>query len=407
LGLLPGCLTPTLQEHLVRLGTWVPFRPAAQLLTDFMGLMGISEPTARRHTQAAGAVQVAEQTRTVEDYEHHPPPVSPGPDKLLLSADGAMVPLVDGTWAEVKTLVLGEVAEPEMVAGEAVVHTTALSYFSRLTDNQTFERLALIETQRRGVESARAVVAVTDGAEWLQGFIAYHCPEAVRVLDFPHAAEYISTIGALTLGDGHSPPPDWLATQLHHLKHTGPQPVFAELRTLAHAHPTASDVADALAYLEKREALMQYPDFQAAGWPLGSGSVESANKLVVEARLKGSGMHWQRTSVNPMLALRNVVCNDRWAEAWPTIATAWRQSVAQCQRARHDRHRAAQREVTALATVPPTSPVSEAIATLMHPTQTPPPKESNPPMAPRRPAANHPWRAPIGKARYQPKISRP
>lgn len=145
-----------------------------------------------------------------------------GPDKLrvLLSADGAMVPLVAtrGTWAEVKALVVGEVGEPEKVAGELVVHTTGLSYFLRLTDNQTFERLALIETHRRGVESARAVVAVTDGAEWIQGFIQSYRPDAVRVLDFPHAVEYASTIGALAIGEGHSPPPAWLATQLHPLR---------------------------------------------------------------------------------------------------------------------------------------------------------------------------------------------
>jgi hypothetical protein len=44
--------------------------------------------------------------------------------------------------------------------------------------------------------------------------------------------------------------------------------------------------------------------------------VERANKLVVEARLKGAGMHWKRENVNPMLLLCNAVCNDRWGEAW-------------------------------------------------------------------------------------------
>ena len=50
------------------------------------------------------------------------------------------------------------------------------------------------------------------------------------------------------------------------------------------------EVTEALTYLDKRVALMQYPTFTTAGWPIGSGSVESANKLVVEARLKGAGM---------------------------------------------------------------------------------------------------------------------
>jgi hypothetical protein len=71
-----------------------------------------------------------------------------------------------------------------------------------------------------------------------------------------------------------------------------------------------------LTYLQKREAHMQYPTYQEAGWPIGSGSVESANKLVVEARLKGAGMRWERQNVNPMLVLRNAVCNRRWDETW-------------------------------------------------------------------------------------------
>ena len=74
-----------------------------------------------------------------------------------------------------------------------------------------------------------------------------------------------------------------------------------------------------LAYLEKREVQLQYPVFEAEGWPLGSGMVESANKLVVEARLKGAGMHWAPEHVDPMVALRNAVCTDRWDEVWGQI----------------------------------------------------------------------------------------
>jgi hypothetical protein len=63
-------------------------------------------------------------------------------------------------------------------------------------------------------------------------------------------------------------------------------------------------------------AQMAYPHYQAAGWPIGSGMVESANKLVVEARGypqgEGSGMHWARGHVNSMLALRNLICSRRW-----------------------------------------------------------------------------------------------
>ena len=44
LELLPGSLTPSLQESLVRLGAWIPFEPAGRLLVDFMGLGALSAP---------------------------------------------------------------------------------------------------------------------------------------------------------------------------------------------------------------------------------------------------------------------------------------------------------------------------------------------------------------------------
>jgi hypothetical protein len=114
-----------------------------------------------------------------------------------------------------------------------------------------------------------------------------------------------------------------LTPHLHRLKPEGPAEVLADLRALTQAHPDLPELADHLAYLEKREAQMQSPAFQAAGWPIGSGAVESGNRVrvVVEARLKGSGMHGARSHVDPMLALRNIVGNDP-----PACAGAGRRS---------------------------------------------------------------------------------
>ena len=88
--------------------------------------------------------------------------------------------------------------------------------------------------------------------------------------------------------------------------HQGPARVLTHLAWLAARYPSPL-LREKLTYLQKREAHMQYPTYQAAGWPIGSGSVESANKLVVEARLKGAGMRWRRQNVNPMLVLCTVV----------------------------------------------------------------------------------------------------
>jgi hypothetical protein len=62
--------------------------------------------------------------------------------------------------------------------------------------------------------------------------------------------------------------------------------------------------------------------------------VESANKLVVEDRLKGAGMHWADANVNGMLALRNAVCNDRWEQSWAVIEGEQRRQMSERRQAR-------------------------------------------------------------------------
>ena len=96
---------------------------------------------------------------------------------------------------------------------------------------------------------------------------------------------------AKPVGVGSRSGAEWLKTQLHELKHRGPDALLAEVQRLIANQPESADSLGHLTYLEKREAQMHYR-ISAAGWPIGDGAVESANKLVVEACLKGSGMHW-------------------------------------------------------------------------------------------------------------------
>jgi hypothetical protein len=139
------------------------------------------------------------------------------------------------------------------------------------------------------------------------------------------------------------------------------------------------------AYLSNRLEQIRYQTFAAAGYPIGSGCVESANKLVVEARLKGSGMHWHPDQVNPMLALRTVVANRRWDQTWPTLWTAWRRQARDHARAR--RHR---RQVTRSADLAVTEPAP------IVPSATPVPRDDLPPkpktIVNGKPTADHPWR---------------
>lgn len=310
----------------------MPFERVAQEIHAIFGLQ-VSASTIRRQTLQAGGIAQEIQTEQAQAQgsSRFAVVVEPPTERLAMGSDGGMVPLRGGQWAEVKTLVIGEVVPGSPSAsGHASVRTRSHSYFSRLTDAQGFADMASAEIARRGVTQAPSVCAIQDGAEWLQGFVDGHRADAVRILDFAHAAEYLGQVAEQGRLAGYHVPLGWLPVILHQLKHHGPARIMTHLDWWQKHRPLPA-VMDAIRYLGKRLAQMDYPQFQAQGWPIGSGMVESANKVVMQARLKGAGMHWKPTNVNPMLALRGDICNERWSESWHH-QQRWRKDYRHAQR---------------------------------------------------------------------------
>lgn len=383
--LQPGRLTPRQQEHLTHLAVWMPFERAAQMLEALLGVQ-VSEPTVRRGTLRAGTLYETRQTVQSQQPAQAEPAATPC-EQQVISTDGAYVPLVKGEWAEVRTVAIGEVKQKTCTQGQREVHTCLLSYFSRMTDAETFGDLAEVEMRRRGVSQAKAVCAVTDGADWIQGFIDLHRSDAVRILDFPHAAEHLNLLIEALQHAGVTLPVDAFDRSLHILKHRGPGLLLRWYDRLPASLRELESVQKQMQYFRKRLSLMQYPQYQRDGWPIGSGMVESANKVVVQARLKGAGMHWAPSHVNPMLALRTAVCNQRWEEAWQDSITEQR---AQLKSKRQH-----------LATTRFQSQLSSLLLLLLRlhpptPKPTPPAPRPAPPAATLpgscRPSAHHPWK---------------
>ena len=92
----------------------------------------------------------------------------------------------------------------------------------------------------------------------------------MRILDFAHAASAAIRIGEAVRAAGGGLPTTWLEGVLQRLKHQGPAKHLARLTA---RYPSEAS-QEKLSYLQKRQAHMQYPTYQEAGWLFGSGSVE-------------------------------------------------------------------------------------------------------------------------------------
>ncbi len=241
----------------------------------------------RQVTMRHGRVADALIGEKVAHLEATAPGPTAQPEQMVMCTDGAMVQLTSGEWREVKTVTFGEF-RPYWDAKErkVVTKTEQISYFSRAETADVFSRSALVEWHRRGGENAHTVVAVQDGALWIQSFIDYHCPQAVRVIDFAHAQEYVATVGRAIHGAETDAFRQWYARMSKQLGRRPPQRTINELRLLQRQHPDHPEremIETAIRYLEKRLPMIDYPHFRRQQIPIGSGNVESGHKVVMQA----------------------------------------------------------------------------------------------------------------------------
>ena len=99
---------PWVTESIALLGTVLPFG-RVPLVLERLTRVPVRSETVRRVTEAIGRAQVGRETVEAERVRATLPLPTQGPAVQQLSLDGAMVPVVGGEWAEVKTLALGEV----------------------------------------------------------------------------------------------------------------------------------------------------------------------------------------------------------------------------------------------------------------------------------------------------------
>jgi hypothetical protein len=158
------------------------------------------------------------------------------------------------------------------------------------------------------LENAKTVVCVSDGAIWIWNLMFMCFAYRVEILDWWHAVQRLWTIANACLTPAAAAA--WVIQQQHMLAHTHLRSVIHQVRLLyPRGAPLPPEVRQALAYLFSNRHRMRYRLFRQAGYPIGSGTVESACKVVVQQRMKQAGMRWSRTA---MLALRSTLLSDRW-----------------------------------------------------------------------------------------------
>jgi hypothetical protein len=308
----------------LRLAVEVPsYRRAAATFGELLHLP-LSKSRLQQRVQAAGQALVHQEAAEAEAMVRVPSKEEvvvwrevPEPDSEIMnvSTDGVYIRLRNEGWKEVKTVAISAVeASVNPTSGEVEAHLTHHSYRAGLWEAATCANHLWAEASRRGLTKARLLVSVNDGAAWIWAMVFMCFARCVQILDWWHAVQYLWTIAGVACGEGTPEAAAWVNHQKHLLAHSNLRQVLHNVRLLyPRHHPLPDPVRKAVLYLFANRWRMRYREFRQAGCPIGSGTVESACKVVVQQRMKQAGMQWGRLGAQAMLALRSALLSDRWA----------------------------------------------------------------------------------------------
>lgn len=330
-------ITPELREMAALAGSSWPYETASSVLKRLSGA-NISDEQVRQITNEQGqgvAVRKRsfaktlvepriQQIRAERDEEARRKTrcqSDKASDELQIGLDGGWIACRDQAGGmEGKIGVIASETEP---VGKRGRHRLSQRlYVATFEGAEEVGALAYAAAEALGATEANRQVVLGDGAEWIKTQAAQHFPDAVKVLDWPHLWRVIhKAIRAVHPGKS-AQRRAWRKQQYEHLRPMLWQgQVDQALIHLRHLRPAEGQepikpLEDALMYLStQRDWIGNYEQWRADGYPVGSGLVERAVALVINARMKKRGMRWKRKNATAVVALRVQQINARWLAA--------------------------------------------------------------------------------------------
>ena len=227
---------------------------------------------------------------------------------MMLAIDGAHAPTRPepspwkgkrgkGEWKEAKGFRL------YLIDADRIIH---LISWHQVQDEDEFAQ-GLLQIRKAGLiaEGKVRLCLIGDGAPWIWNKPLEIFPKAKQVLDFYHCSEYVHAVANVQYGKGTRKAKEWVEATFTRLFHNNIDDVIHGLKIMQPASPEAQEkIADVVKYLSKRKGQVSYGSAKRAGYHLGSGAIESANKFIGHVRLKRSGAWWYITNANNILKLR-------------------------------------------------------------------------------------------------------
>ena len=311
-GLDASGYSPELKRQRVWLSGLLPYAQAEAVMQR-IGKRTISDSSLWRAVERQGQRLLVD----AEPTEPGGPPPVPSEARWgwgkTLSMEGGMVNIRQEGWKELKVGLIGNVLSEDPPDSSVIpeVPIVPLAYTAVLGDVETFTTALVQSARRQGFFDAPQSSITADGATWIWGVSRDNFPQSVQIVDWYHARQHLAEAAQARFPEQPEQAAAWLQAQSDVLFEGPLDPLLAELNQ--------AGLSEFVHYFQTHQARMRYLDFQEAGFPIGSGSVESAVKQFKQ-RLAAPGMRWSRAGAQRMLPIRAAVLDGSFDARWSQAA---------------------------------------------------------------------------------------
>jgi hypothetical protein len=320
LGLRPGEMSAELESLTAMTGAQLPFGQSSDLF-ESLTLIPVSDQSIAKATRAMGEEVQAQEKDWIEQSQdfawlQEQERVAERPDRLYGALDAAKVHVrgdKEHPWRDLKAgaWFTTTAKPPQTPDDDWEIHATDITYYCDVMEAQQFGGLVWATGCQHRAQLARELIFLGDGADWIWRLVSNHYPEAIQIVDWFHATEYIAPVAQAAFTD-ETRAEAWNQQVRTDLWNGELDAVIDAFRHFTD-HKRAGEVAQkAVTYFTNNRQRMRYPEFRAKGYQIGSGTIESGCKQIVKQRLKVAGAIWNLDNCIKSAKARTALLSGLW-----------------------------------------------------------------------------------------------
>ncbi len=293
-------ISPYMQENLCRAGTKMTFEEASEEIIQLTGVEVNAKQIERLCHHYGESLGQVDWTLAFNEAIQLRLPLKDEVTYAMMDGSMILTRQKDESWKEVKlcrTFQSSDRVENISKERNYIGHSNYVAHLGK--HEEFFDKVLEV------LPSQNSLVFICDGARWIWKWIEEYHPNSTQILDFYHCKEHLFAFAKIYFAKDEHQSRQWVESCIGFLMDKKVKELLTAISELTCSQKLVEKERQKLYnYLQNNEKRINYGLYKEQRLLFGSGAIESANRDIIQKRMKLSGQRWTLSGAQQMLNLR-------------------------------------------------------------------------------------------------------